>query len=257
MSNIVELRAMRNGLVKRANAITEASFRIFEVKAMFTQEMFRVYQDNWQNDQEEIRDVPLRVEEAISTEMVVINQDFLLGLIDRRFVASNIVHEMMAIVKSAMTKHLRIEQTTVPEITGWTDEEIRMVCQRYRNQINTLTHHLRDIHTHWKYLMEHKSRLPQFIKSAVTGMFGGPDHSLGFEYSEMNFRCRGQDDPKVLTAFWLAPFIGTEKARVIETQLAIIGDESAPRPGEPPTLDYFSSHTSNQIDVFWKTVDDD
>lgn len=256
---IVELRNRQNALATRFQAITKAIDPIFGMKAMWTDTLANAAHEAWiacfsyREGYEHAE--PPDYHSLVGAEHQIVHDDFLFPLVQDDIDSRNIFHHLKLIQVEAVTGIPFIPiQAGTPSTEGWLPDEIETVNRSYRRRITSATTRIRDINTNWKYLSAKRRRFPDFIKSSLMGMFGGAD--LGdFKYTEDDFKQPYSHDavkqkPQVMSARWLAPFIGLEKALVIENAMEVIGEQSAPLPGEPPTLDGYSSHTSNAIKLF-------
>jgi hypothetical protein len=245
-ATIVALRVHRNAVSQRLMAVNRLVLSLFDLTATFTFEMAKeLTQHRGQVD-----------EYPGNIQMQVIHADFFSALISDPITASNIVHELKQIRTMSMKFFPIVPDDQVnnePSLVGWTDEEIALVIDTYKQHINTATHHLRDINTHYKYLTRASSRMPAFIKSTLMDMFGKADHLPSFTYTDADFQYQRDlprpNKPQVMTAKWLAPFISIDKACLVEEAIRLIGAHSRPRDNEPETIDFFSSHSSNAIDI--------
>lgn len=242
----VDLRRRRNGLSRRLGLISLAVEPLYDLQAMFTEEMFSAWIEH-RRFMDEDRDYD---EEYAVGLTRIITDDFFDALLPHPY-GSNIVGEFNSIGKLSKQRFDMLDASIVPlSFKDWTSEELRFVVSGYRSQITDAIHRLRDINTHWKYLTGHRHPMPSFIKSSVMGLFGGPDQDHGFVYSDADFQFLQNGSPKVMTAKWLAPFVGINHARTIESALTVISESSKPREGEPDTINFFGSHVTNKIDVF-------
>ncbi len=259
---IIELRRRQNALAVRFATISEAVESIFALTVPFTETLAKASVNAWNHSfagREGYEwDEPPEHEyhRMIGTDISVASEDFFFPLVYEAVGASNIAHELKEIRKNAKAGPDPIPsewlaELVEPESLHWRPEEVETVKRSYRKRITAATTKIRDINTTWKYLSKQESHLPKFIKPSLLGMFGSADLVTNFQYTDVDFKWQphGQK-PKVMTARWLAPFIGIEKAGVVEVAVQTIGIASAPLPGEPPTLDFFGSHVSNIIKLF-------
>jgi hypothetical protein len=241
--SIITLREQRNSLTTRLWDISRAIEPLFALKTAFTPEMAKTLAHHrWHPEDchydDEIEDVQITIQ--------VMHPDFFGALLRD---GENIGHMMKQIRQLAKKTHDIVPPWPEPMKFDWTEEELGFVVDTYKRQINAMVHRLRDINTNWKRLTRTTNTLPDFVKSSVMGLFGKPDHLAGFTYTEADFGYQPVK-PKVMTARWLAPFVGLDDANAIEQAITIIGDRSKPRVGEPDSLDFFGSHVSNAFDVF-------
>lgn len=141
-------------------------------------------------------------------------------------------------------------RTSDPNTDSWTAFELETIRSTYRNQICELAKGLRDCSTWLEQEIARSSKLPAEFRS-LCGLGELPLMDLGVAYSDRDFEggeyCEPDQRPKLLSRKWLAPLFGPE---IGERILEIVQDmraQSAPRPGEPSVLKFFSSRETNGI----------
>lgn len=260
--SIVSLRDRQNQLAARFAAVASAIRPMFSLTAPFTEVLAHASHEAWGQNfgwMDNPGDPP-EYQTNVRKQVPILSYDFLFPIIRDDVAVRNLLAAWKAIGNLALdgppvidSKYLRADLEPVQDL--WTPEEITLIGRSYKNRITDAVKSGRDIHTYWKMITRLHCPMPEFIKSSLLEMFGGPDHA-GFTYSEDDFqpayclRTKDKKPPAVMTARWLAPFTGAEHAKAIEQALNVVEEQFAPRRYEPPTLDHFSSHTSNAIKVF-------
>ena len=258
-NTIIYLRRQQNALAARFALVATAIDAIFSIKITVTEAMAKASAKAWEHAYRHTEgygnDDPPDFDVDIGKEILVASKDFFFPLIpdEVQFAAGNLAHNL-ASIKRYSTALAPVSGTLAfvpPTSDNWLQSEIDVVLQSYRARITAATTQLRDINTYCHYLNQTESRLPGFIKPALTGLFGSADHDTGFTYTDQDFKYQPRGERmKVLSARWLAPFIGLMKATIIEDSLRVITKTSTPLSGEPPTMTHFGSHVSNAIKVF-------
>lgn len=255
--NFLELRRHQNALAIRFDLIKDAISNIADLKITYTSVLAKAATSGWENNKHpENFDEPPEYAKSIGKEISVWSEDVMLAIVHDGITGRNIKYEIAQILKSArngpaiIPTDVRFCPLIEPSDFNWLPEEMETVRRSYRARITKATTIIRDINTTWKYLSRNESVMPEFIQPQLIGMFGGADHSP-FVYEEKDFKWQTHGlKPKVMSARYLAPFIGAEKAVLVERSMDTIEISSAPRPGEPPTLNWWISSESNAIKVF-------
>ncbi len=140
----------------------------------------------------------------------------------------------------------------VRDLLGGMDvEDVLVLMRKYQDDRAQLTFRLREINTHTKQLQEQKTGTGYLNKKG-----------LHTEVTSHEVDCEGYDGPEYSEEWGVrekVKFFSEETlyaitrrgyvARNVVHHLSKIKKISDPLEGEPPTLDYYSSHTTNDLRV--------
>jgi hypothetical protein len=132
-----------------------------------------------------------------------------------------------------------IADTRVLSFAGFYRSEIDIMISSVESRANRLLETLRDINTTMKYMrIEHMWPNGKLVKRVPAC----PPEDLYGQYEWL--------EPLVLSEWWLTTVTGDAVvAGHVKRAFDDIFKLSAPRPGEPATLDYFGSHVTNKVKI--------
>lgn len=246
---IPKYRKKLNELLERKNRARAAVEQLLSINAVYTSEMCDYAAGDvahWSNRDSVVE----RWYDLTGHEIPVVEAEFITGITSSTTMGNNMeyyFHELPSLLKAVP---LVMGSDKIPSAEGWTNEEIEIVIHSYTSRIGKHNLDLRDAHTMWKKIARSKKPIPGFVKTKCLGMFGRPDWESRHVYSDADFKSSYYERdhlPSVLSAKYLAPLIGEEKADLIEGLIGVLEGETKPLPGEPDTLDTTGSHLSNKI----------
>lgn len=243
-TEIVALRHQWNAIVERFLVARIATWSLLHLTIPVSAELHQILAPGYRADNDasdgEYLEAP-----AVGANLTLSELYRYLGL--ERHLPSNTDYYLRSLREQTDFDPVEIASFDAPSFDGWLESELLAVRDTYRADINALNMRLREMHTEAKQINKMTACLPGAIRSRVTGFFAGGDAGLPFSYDDDMFSRRALP---IAGRQWLAPIIGLDQATAIEHALEIINKQSAPRPGEPDTLDYHGSHISNDFDLF-------
>jgi hypothetical protein len=269
MPDITALRERAIALVERRRAIADGlavldGISLVLTPAMMAHTMPREWDADAEEDDERLRGSeggchPLFSHPAL---LAIIGEGDFTDRNNRTF-ANNTVYYV---------KHLRaacadlpdVSRGPEPDLSSLTRFEVAALVGAYRDAVESSTRILMLANESVERLREQRSRLPDYVRGACTGLFGQPDFPTAHAYAEGDFARYNRrevpyrptdagfmegrtltrivdDHPQVFSARYLAPFLGDAAAGEVERALDAIEEATRPRAGEP-RLGRFRSH---------------